>query len=219
VAGVVSGIAIAIGLYNAVAAVKAAMDAAQVTTLWGLVAAYAAQAAAMIVAIAPYVLIVAAIAAVIAIIHDLLIMCAMYGLFQFAINSPFIAALLTIMSYSINDTIVCFDRIRENSADSGRGLITTETINESITQVLDRSIITSLTTAVAIIPLIIMGGETMNNFTIPLLIGILAGTYSSIFLASPVLSELSERQLKKIEEKKKEHQKSKYQGAKKKTAQ
>lgn len=129
------------------------------------------------------------VAAIIAVIHDVLLMISFYGLFHITVNNPFIAAVLTLVGYSINDTIVVFDRIRENLNLMKKNKLE-ELIDTSINQTLVRSILTSVTTVVAIIPLFILGGETIRSFTLPLIIGILAGATSSIFIASPVYYEL-----------------------------
>ncbi|HHU69326.1 MAG TPA: protein translocase subunit SecF [Thermoanaerobacterales bacterium] len=126
-----------------------------------------------------------AITAILAVLHDALIVLGFFALFKIPINAPFIAAILTILGYSINDTIVIYDRIRENIR-----LLHKETldkiINISLKQTLTRSINTSLTTLLAIIMLYFFGGETIKDFTLALIIGIIAGTYSSIFIASPL---------------------------------
>jgi len=129
------------------------------------------------------------IAAIIAVVHDVLIMLSFYGFFNITVNNPFIAAVLTLVGYSINDTIVVFDRIRENLNLMKKNKLE-ELIDTSINQTLVRSLMTSITTVVAIIPLFILGGETIRSFTLPLIIGILAGATSSIFIASPVYFEL-----------------------------
>ncbi|MDK2798491.1 MAG: preprotein translocase subunit SecF [Clostridiales bacterium] len=125
------------------------------------------------------------VAAVIALIHDVLIMLTVYAIFQIPINTSFIAAILTILGYSINDTIIVFDRIRENSKYMKKDKFST-IVNKSIWQTLARSINTSLTTLLTITLLYILGVESIKNFAFPLIIGILSGTYSSIFIASPV---------------------------------
>lgn len=127
-----------------------------------------------------------ALAAVIALVHDVIISVGGIALLGYEVNTPFIAAVLTILGYSINDTIVVFDRIREtlkrkNSPELG------EAINISINQVMTRSINTSLTTFLAVIAILIFGGETLRTFITTLLIGVVAGTYSSIFVASPLV--------------------------------
>jgi len=129
------------------------------------------------------------VAAVVAILHDVLIMISFYGMFHIPINNPFIAAVLTLVGYSINDTIVVFDRIRENLNIIKKSRLE-ELIDTSINQTLVRSIMTSVTTVVAIIPLYILGGQTIKEFTLPLIIGIIAGAASSICIASPVYYEL-----------------------------
>ncbi|WP_319371212.1 protein translocase subunit SecF [uncultured Ilyobacter sp.] len=127
-----------------------------------------------------------ALAAVIALVHDVIISVGGIALLGYELNTPFIAAVLTILGYSINDTIVVFDRIREtlkrkNSPELG------EAINISINQVMTRSINTSLTTFLAVIAILIFGGESLKTFITTLLIGVVAGTYSSIFVASPLV--------------------------------
>ncbi|NLP29680.1 MAG: protein translocase subunit SecD, partial [Clostridiales bacterium] len=129
------------------------------------------------------------LAAIIALIHDVLVMIAFYGLFQFQINNPFIAGILIVVGYSINDTIVIFDRVRENSKFMKRNRME-ELIDKSINQTLGRSIMTSITTIIAIIPLFLLGGEIIRNFTLPLIVGILAGAFSSITIASPIYYQL-----------------------------
>ncbi len=129
------------------------------------------------------------VAAIAALIHDVLMMIAFYGLFYIPINNPFIAAILTIIGYSINDTIVIFDRIRENL----RIIMKTkmeELIDKSINQTLVRSLTTSITTIIAIIPLFVLGGETIREFVTPLMVGIIAGAVSSITISNPVYYEI-----------------------------
>ncbi|MBN1256974.1 MAG: protein translocase subunit SecF, partial [Planctomycetes bacterium] len=101
------------------------------------------------------------------------------------IDLTIVAALLTIVGYSLNDTIVVFDRIRENLAAGGASL--SETINHAINQTLTRTILTSLTTLLVVVALLFLGGEVIHGFAFSLLIGIIAGTLSSIFIAAPVL--------------------------------
>ena len=134
-----------------------------------------------------------AISAIMALSHDILIVLAMYSILQVPINSPFVAAVLTILGYSINDTIVIFDRIRENFKFTKK--IDYEKIaNESIAQSFTRSINTSLTTLVTLIALYILGVEQIREFALPLIVGVLAGTYSSIFIASPLWVMVKQRQ-------------------------
>lgn len=129
------------------------------------------------------------VAAITAVLHDVLLMISFYGLFHITVNNPFIAAILTLVGYSINDTIVVFDRIRENLNIMKKNKLE-ELIDISINQTLVRSLMTSITTVIAIIPLFILGGDTIRAFTLPLIIGILAGATSSIFIASPIYFEL-----------------------------
>ncbi|MBU5485538.1 protein translocase subunit SecF [Clostridium sp. MSJ-11] len=124
------------------------------------------------------------LAAIIALAHDILITLAVYAIFQIPINSSFIAAILTIVGYSINDTIVVFDRIRENGKRM-RKISDTELANISISQTLTRSINTSLTTLFTIVAVYVFV-PAVRDFAIPLIIGIVSGAYSSIFIASPL---------------------------------
>lgn len=124
-------------------------------------------------------------AAIIALIHDTLIVLSIYAILRIPVNSPFIAAILTIVGYSINDTIVVFDRLRENLKYRKKET-PFEIADTSIKQTLTRSINTSLTTLLVIGCLYVFGVESIKEFALPLLAGVLTGTYSSIFIASPV---------------------------------
>lgn len=126
--------------------------------------------------------------AVLALLHNVLIMLGVYALFRIPLNNTFIAAMLTIIGYSINDTIIIFDRIREN-----KGRIKgsdEEIIDMSVGQTITRSINTSITTLVMVVLLYILGVSSVKEFAFPLVIGIVAGTYSSIFIASPLWYEM-----------------------------
>ena len=125
------------------------------------------------------------LSAVIALIHDLLIMISFYVIFRVPVNTSFIAAILTILGYSINATIVIFDRIREN-ARFAKKVPFAETVNKSIWQTLNRSINTSLTTLFTLVVLYIIGVQSIKEFALPLIVGIVAGTYSSVFISGPV---------------------------------
>lgn len=127
-----------------------------------------------------------ALAAVIALFHDVIIAVGGIALLGYEVNTPFIAAVLTILGYSINDTIVVFDRIREVLRKKNVGSLG-EAINLSVNQTLTRSINTSFTTFLAILAILIFGGASLKVFITTLLIGVLIGTYSSIFLASPLI--------------------------------
>lgn len=122
------------------------------------------------------------LAAILALVHDILITMSVYSILQLPINSTFIAAILTIVGYSINDTIVIFDRVREESKlDSRQDLETL--INRSVKNTLRRTIHTTITTVLAVVVLYILGVEDVKILALPLLVGMIAGTYSSIFLA------------------------------------
>lgn len=124
------------------------------------------------------------VAAIIALMHDVLITISFYAILGIQINSPFIAAILTIVGYSINDTIVVFDRIRENSKKN-RGASYVEIADRSIRETLTRSINTSLTTLITIAAVYVLV-PSIREFSLPLIIGIVSGAYSSIFIASPL---------------------------------
>ena len=135
------------------------------------------------------------IAAIIALVHDLLITVSVFAIFNIPVNTPFIAAILTIVGYSINDTIVIFDRIRENSKNMRRAS-STEIANKSLTQTMSRSINTTLTTLITITAVNIFV-PTVREFSFTLIIGIAAGAYSSIFIAAPTWVLLRNREDKK----------------------
>lgn len=128
-----------------------------------------------------------AFAAILAILHDVLVVLTVYALFRIPVNTSFIAAMLTIVGYSINDTIVVFDRVRENighvkkKSPSWGGVV-----NASVSQTMVRSINTSLTTLFTISMIYLLGVEAIKDFALPLIVGIISGTYSSIFIASNV---------------------------------
>jgi preprotein translocase SecF subunit len=128
------------------------------------------------------------VAAIIALVHDVAISVGALSITQREMSLPVLAALLTIVGYSINDTIVTFDRIRENR---GRGLRKGETladvINTAINQTLSRTILTSLTVFLVVAVLYLFGGEVLRDFAFALLVGVVTGTYSSIFVAAPII--------------------------------
>ncbi|HSM61944.1 MAG TPA: protein translocase subunit SecF [Longimicrobiales bacterium] len=134
------------------------------------------------------------LAAVIATIHDTLIVLGFLALFRVEIALPTIAAILTVIGYSLNDTIVVFDRIRENMNKKGaRKRDQVELIDQSINETLPRTILTSGTTLAVLLALLLLGGAVIRDFTIVLILGIVIGTYSSIFVASPALVEIRKR--------------------------
>lgn len=130
------------------------------------------------------------ICAIIALVHDVLIVVGSFAIlghfFNVEVDSLFVTALLTIIGFSVHDTIVVFDRIRENLRRKG-SLDFSKTVNESIIQTIDRSLNTSLTVVLVLIALLLFGGESIRWFVVALLIGVISGTYSSIFNAAPLL--------------------------------
>ena len=132
------------------------------------------------------------LSAVAGVVHDVLIVIAFYAIFGFTINNPFIAAILTLVGYSINDTIVIFDRIRENKTINPRDGNEVN-IDRSINQTLNRTIMTSLTTLVVMIPLCIMVSSSIREFIIPLMVGVIVGCCSSIFICSPLYYDLCKK--------------------------
>lgn len=139
------------------------------------------------------------IAAIVALVHDLLITVSVFAIFNIPVNTPFIAAILTIVGYSINDTIVIFDRIRENSKNMRRASAE-EIADKSLTQTMSRSINTTLTTLITITAVNIFV-PTVREFSFPLIIGIAVGAYSSIFIAAPTWVALRKRESKKVQNK------------------
>lgn len=128
------------------------------------------------------------VAGIIALLHDIFILVGMFALFRnfLQINSPFIAAILTVLGYSIHDTIIIFDRIRENSR-LRKGRTFAETVNISLLETMARSVNTILTVVFTLVALLIFGGSTLRDFVAAMLIGVIVGGYSSIFLASQLL--------------------------------
>lgn len=133
-----------------------------------------------------------AVGAIAALAHDVLVTLGIFSLFGYEISLAVIAAFLTIVGYSLNDTIVIFDRVRENSKLLKKtGL--TSVINRSINDSLSRTIVTSLTTFFVVLILFIFGGEVLHTFSFAMIIGVVVGTYSSIFVASPVVIYMNKR--------------------------
>lgn len=127
-----------------------------------------------------------AMGAIVALIHDVIITVGLFSIFGKEFTLPIIAALLTIIGYSLNDTIIVFDRIRENLRKHHKDPLMT-IINTSVNQTLGRTILTSLTTLMVVIILFLLGGGIIHDFAFALIVGVLVGTYSSIFVASPIL--------------------------------
>jgi preprotein translocase subunit SecF len=127
-----------------------------------------------------------AVGSVAALVHDVLFTVGVFSIFQVEFSLPVLAAVLAVIGYSLNDTIVVFDRIRENFRKLRKGDSIT-VMNSSVNQTLRRTILTSVTTLVVVLTLLLVGGELIRGFAFALFIGILVGTYSSIFIASPVV--------------------------------
>ena len=142
------------------------------------------------------------IGSIIALFHDVIITIGIFSILSLEINLSIIAAVLTIVGYSMNDTVVIYDRIREN-LNKYTKLNISETANLSINETLSRTIITSLTTLLALLSIYILGGEILRGFSFAMILGVLIGTYSSIFVAAPVLKflKVSYKTLEKKEEK------------------
>ena len=153
-----------------------------------------------------------AVASVLALVHDVTIAMGMIVLFNIEVNLDILAALLTILGYSLNDTIIVFDRIREG-INTIKNPNLGEIIDESVTRTLSRTTLTSLTTFFVVLTLFIFGGEIIHGFSFTLLVGVIVGTYSSIFVASPVLMWLgfsvSDYRLKEAEKLKRQKEKEK----------
>ena len=127
------------------------------------------------------------VSAIIALIHDVLISIGVFSLFSFEVNLSIVAAILTIVGYSMNDTVVIFDRIRENLRKY-EDIILVNNLNKSISDTLSRTLITSVTTLLALFSIYIFGGEILKGFSFAMILGVIIGTYSSIFIATPCLN-------------------------------
>jgi preprotein translocase subunit SecF len=127
-----------------------------------------------------------AFSAIIPLLHDVLVTVGFLSLFNHEFNLPIVAALLTIIGYSVNDTIVIFDRIRENMRSQRRDDFA-RVVNASINQTLSRTILTSATVLMVVLALFFFGGEVIHAFAFALLVGVIAGVYSTVFIASPIL--------------------------------
>ncbi len=159
------------------------------------------------------------LASILALVHDVSISLGFVSLFQIDVNLDILAAILTIMGYSLNDTIIVFDRIREGIKES-KVTDLFKIINESVTKTLSRTTLTSLTTFFVVLTLYLFGGEIIKGFSFTLLVGIIVGTYSSIFVASPLLKWLGfdvekfkQKEAEKLKrEKEKEKMRQMYEG-------
>lgn len=138
---------------------------------------------------------------IIALVHDVLIMITFYIIFRIPVNSSFIAAILTIIGYSINATIVVFDRIRESLRQATKKTDIDELTNNCIMSTMTRSINTSLTTLITVVVIYAMRIKSLDEFTLPLIVGVIAGAYSSIFIAGPMWALLKKGKKKAVSEK------------------
>ncbi|MCK4517230.1 protein translocase subunit SecF, partial [Candidatus Babeliales bacterium] len=134
-----------------------------------------------------------AVGAVAALAHDLLVLLAFYLVFAWPISLNILAGILTVLGYSLNDTIVVFSRIRENAL-LHKGSSNEEIVNMSLNQTLRRTLLTSFTTLIAVLALFFLGGEVLRGFSVTMIIAIIVGTYSSIYIASPVALALNASQ-------------------------
>ncbi|MCR5182105.1 MAG: protein translocase subunit SecD [Clostridia bacterium] len=132
------------------------------------------------------------LSAVVGVAHDVLMVLAFYAIFRYTVNNPFIAAILTLVGYSINDTIVIFDRIRYNKKIYAKNNNETN-IDLSLNQTLNRTIMTSVTTLVVMVPLLFMVGGSIAQFIVPLMVGVIVGCYSSIFVCAPLYYDLNKK--------------------------
>ena len=137
--------------------------------------------------------------AIIALIHDVIITIGFFSILEFEINLSIVAAVLTIVGYSMNDTVVIFDRVRENLKKYSSKSIN-EISNLSINETLSRTIITSLTTLLALLSIFFFGGKILHGFSFAMILGVIFGTYSSIFIANPILIKLKVSQKSLLKE-------------------
>jgi len=137
------------------------------------------------------------VVAIIALLHDALIVLGVFSLFNLEVDSMFIIAILTVIGYSVNNTIVIFDRIRETRRRE-LGVPFSTIVNVSITETLGRSLNTSLTTFFVLLALALFGGSTINHFVLALLVGVIVGTYSSLFIATGLLVSLDNGELGRL---------------------
>ena len=142
--------------------------------------------------------------AVVGLVHDVLFILGIYSIFysimpfSLEIDQSFIAAILTVIGYSINDTVVVFDRIRENVGLYPKRALN-ELINMSVNSTLSRTFSTSFSTALPLLAMFIFGGETIRGFVFAILLGVIVGTYSTIFIASPIAYDIQQKQAKKAQ--------------------
>jgi len=175
---------------------KLALSGAQENSVGGLIGAEFSKSAviALIISMIGMIIYISlryefayAMAGIIALVHDVIISLGIFVLLDRQISLPVIAAVLTVIGYSINDTIVIFDRIREDLRAKS-GMSYAAIINASINQTLNRTLLTSITTALAVLMLLIFGGVAISDFVLLMLLGVIIGTYSSVFIASPIVA-------------------------------
>lgn len=140
------------------------------------------------------------IAAIVAIFHDVLVTLGIFSIFQWEVDSSFVAAILTVVGYSINDTVVIFDRIRENQQSMRRGDSYEEMVDRSVWQTMGRSINTVLTVLITLFAIYLLGGSSTKVFALAMLIGVFSGAYSSIFNASQILVELKNWKSRRVKQ-------------------
>ncbi|MHC1790146.1 protein translocase subunit SecF [Solidesulfovibrio sp.] len=155
------------------------------STVWLIVAAMAITLALCFVMRLKY-----ALGAVVADLHDILVIIAVFSLLDLEFDLTIVAALLTILGYSLNDTIIVYDRIREKLHSVDKAVPFEQVINQSVNETLSRTILTAGTTLMTVACLYFLGGAVIHDFALAMIIGILAGTYSSVFVASPILLDL-----------------------------
>lgn len=134
-----------------------------------------------------------AISGIIALLHDVIIVIGAFSIFRLPVDATFVAAILTIFGYSINDTVVIFDRIRENEHRMKRGENYEDVVDKSIWQTMGRSLKTAIAVVISLLAILIFGGESTRMFSLAMLIGVIAGAYSSVFIASQILVEIKKR--------------------------
>ncbi|SDH93764.1 protein translocase subunit SecF [Desulfosporosinus hippei] len=138
-----------------------------------------------------------AISAILALLHDVFVVVGVFSLFRWEIDATFVAAILTIVGYSINDTVIIFDRIRENEPKMRRGDSYEDMVDKSVWQTMRRSVNTVITVLISLFAVFILGGESTRMFSLAMLIGVFCGAYSSIFIASQILVEIKRHMKKK----------------------
>ncbi|MBR7091429.1 MAG: protein translocase subunit SecF [Clostridia bacterium] len=178
--------------YSASANFKSATSTSETLT-YALMAVFLALIA-MLIYIAIRFKLLSGIATIVILLHDVLLMCALVAIFRIEVNASFIAAIITILGYSINNTIIIFDRLRENTSKASLTHLSPMQIADlSVKQTLNRTINTSITTIMAVFLLAVVGVPSMTEFVLPILFGLLVGTYASIFISAPIWAYLMKK--------------------------